>query len=305
MTQSARWFMDVAGEVFAGMGAQTNPTLNQFVEEHGMSEGLDVQLIQLAYGFAPELITPEHVIRGSPYGNPEFVEEQMGASVERGWLEAVGEGQYAPTAKGQQTAEDLFALADRIFGGIESLPDDDLKRISALLGKVVEHARELPEPAEKWALSQGSKFDRGPDAPLMVQVRRRLLDLLGFRDDVHIAAWQPYGASGQVWEALTYVWRGEAGTAAELAETLSYRNYDEAAYVAALEELVSRGWIAEAEGKYIATEEGKVLRRQAEDATDRCFDAAWSGLSEAEMEEVRGLLERLAESVKPAEEDSE
>ena len=139
----------------------------------------------------------------------------------------------------------------------------------------------------------------------MVQVRRRLLDLLGFRDDVHIAAWQPYGVSGQVWEAFTYVWRGEAGTAAELAETLPYRNYNEAAYVAALEELVSLGWIAEAEGKYIATEEGKVLRQQAEDATDRYFDAAWSGVSEAEVEEVRGLLEGLAEAVKPPEEDSE
>jgi hypothetical protein len=69
--------------------------------------------------------------------------------------------------------------------------------------------------------------------------------------------------------------------------------------------LVSRGWIAEAEGKYIATEEGKVLRQQAEDATDRYFDAAWSRLSEAEVEEVRGLLEGLAEAVKPPGEDSE
>jgi DNA-binding MarR family transcriptional regulator len=305
MTQSAKWFMDVAGEVFAGMGAQTNSTLNEFVEEHDLSEGLDIQLIQLAYGSAPESITPEHVVKRSPYGNPEFVEEQMREAVERGWLEAVGEGQYVPTEKGQQAAADLFALADRIFGGIESLPDDDLKRITALLSKVVARAQELPEPDEKWVLSWGSRFDRGPDAPLMVQVRRRLIDLLGFRDDVHVAAWQPYGVGGQVWEAFTYIWRGEAGAAAELAETLSYRNYDEAAYVAALEELVSRGWIAEAEGKYITTEEGKVLRQQAEDATNRYFDAAWSGLSEAEVKEVHGLLEKLADAVKPPEEDAE
>jgi hypothetical protein len=297
--------MDVAGEVFAGMGAQTNSTFNQFVEEQDMSEGLDVQLIQLAYGFAPEFITPEHVIKRSPYGNPEFVEEQMGEAVARGWLEAVGEGQYAPTAKCQQVADDLFALSDKMFGAFESLPDDDLKRITALLGKVVEQAQELPEPAEKWALSWGSKFERGPDSPLMVQVRRRLIDLLGFRDDVHIAAWKPYGVSGQVWESFTYVWRGEGGTAAELVEKLPYRNYDEEAYVAALEELVSRGWIAEAEGKYVATQEGKVLRQQAEESTDRYFDAAWRVVSEAEMEEVQGLLEKLAEAVKPPEEDAE
>ena len=305
MTQSARWFMDVAEEIFAGMGAQTSPALNQFIEEHGMSEGLDVQLIQLAHGFAPEFITPEHVVKRSPYGNPEFVEEQMGEAVERGWLKVAGEGQYLPTTRGRQVAKELFALADRMFGGVESLPDDDLKRITDLLSRVVEQARELPEPTEKWALSWGSKFDRGPDAPLMVQVRRRLLDLLGFRDDVHIAAWQPHGVSGQAWEAFTYVWRGEAGTAAEMAEKLPYRNYDEEAYVAALEELASRGWLAETEGNRVATEEGKILRQQAEDATNRYFDAAWSGLSEAEMEEVRGLLERLAKAVKPPEEDSE
>lgn len=305
MTQSAKWFMDVAGEVFAGIGAQTNAALNQFVEENGMAGGLDVQLIQLANGFAPEFITPEHIVKRSPYGNPEFVEEQMGEAVERGWLEVADEGQYAPTTRGQQAAEELFALADRMFGGVESLPDDDLKRITALLSGVVEQARELPEPVEKWALSWGSRFARGPAAPLMVQVRRRLIDLLGFRDDVHIAAWQPYGVSGQVWEAFTYVWRGDAGAAADLAENLPYRNYDEETYSAALEELVSRGWIAETGGKYVATEEGKRLRQQAEDVTDRYFDAAWSGLSEAEMEEVRGLLQRLAEAVKPPEEGSE
>jgi hypothetical protein len=138
----------------------------------------------------------------------------------------------------------------------------------------------------------------------MVQARRKLLDVLSFRDDAHVAAWRPYGADGQVWEAFTYVWRGDASTAAELAEKLPYRHYDEDAYAAALQELVARGWIAQEGEGFIATEEGKRLRQEAEDATDRYFDAAWAGLGEAEIKELKGLLERMAEALQPPEEEA-
>ena len=304
MTGSARWFMDVADQIFAGIGARTNPTFEAFVEETGELEGSDVLFIQMAYGFAPQPITPEYSAKRTPYAHPEAFKGQMDGAVERGWLEVGSEGGYALTAKGKEAVERLWALGDETFGRLASLPEADLKRLIALLNRVVEKARELPQPAEKWALSWGPKFDRGPSAPLLVQVRRRLLDLLAFRDDVHIAAWQPYGVGGQAWEALTYVWRGEAGTAAELAEKLPYRNCDEDVYAAALRGLAARGWIAEEDSRYVVTEKGKKLRQEAEEATDRYFDAAWVALSDAETKEVKGLLERLAEAVKLPEEDS-
>jgi hypothetical protein len=40
-----------------------------------------------------------------------------------------------------------------------------------------------------------------------------------------------------------------------------------------------------------------------EDATDRYFGAASAALSQDEMEEVKGLLQRLATAVKPPEEE--
>ncbi len=304
MTQSARWFMDVTERIFDGIGARTEPAINQFVQDNELGDGLDMQFVQVAYGFAPEPIGPEHLIRRTPYANPIAYRAQMAEAVERGWLDTAGEGLYTITTKGQQAVRDLFALSNRVFGELEALPEEDLKRLLVLLHKTVQQAQELPEPAEKWALSWGAKFDRGPGAPAMVQVRRKLLDLLSFRDDAHIAAWLPYGADGQVWEAFTYVWRGDAGTAAELAEELPYRNYDEEAYGAALHELVSRGWIIQDGEIYVATQEGNRLRKEAEDATDGYFDTAWTGLSEAETEEVKDLLERLAEALRPPEEDA-
>jgi hypothetical protein len=302
MTQSARWFMDVAEKIFGGMGARTTPIFEQFQQEIGGLEGRDGFLAQVASAFAPEAITPQHFITGSPYGNPEAIVQELEGAAERGWLKAAGEGQYKLTARGKEVAERIFAFVGETFGGIDVLPDPDMERINQLLNKVVEKAKTLPEPADKEALLRGSKFDRGPSAPWTIQVRRRMLDLLGFRDDVHVAAWQSYGVGGQAWEALTFVWRGDAGTAAELAEKLPYRSYDADSYAAALQDLAGRGWIAEADGRYVATEKGKTLRQEAEDTTDRLYDAAWTALSEAETEEAKGLLERLAEAVKPPEE---
>ena len=48
----------------------------------------------------------------------------------------------------------------------------------------------------------------------------------------------------------------------------------------------------------------KRLRQEAEDATDRYFDAAWAGLGEAETKELKSLLERMAEALQPPEEEA-
>jgi hypothetical protein len=302
MTKSAGWFMEVAERVLAGIGARTTPALNEFVQESGLDEGQDVLLVQVAYGFAPEAIRLELLTKRTPYANPKAYRVQMDEAMERGWLEAAGPGLYGLTVKGQQVTGELFGLGDRVFGELQALPQADLHRVLELLNEVVQGAQELPEPAEKVALSWGAKFDRGPDAPVMVQVRRKLLDVLSFRDDAHIAAWSPYGADGQVWETFTYVWRGDAGTAGELAKKLPYRHYDEGAYAAALQELVARGWIFQEGEGFVTTEEGQRLRQEAEDATDRYFDAAWTRLSKAETDELKGLLERMAEALEPSEE---
>jgi DNA-binding MarR family transcriptional regulator len=307
MTQYAEWFQDLAGKIFAGMSAHTDPAFTQFYEETGGLEDGDIFFLQLAYGFDPDPITPKHFIRRSPYGNPARYKAQMEGAVERGWLEAIGEGQYILSDKGRETAESFFNLNQKLLTEQESLPEDKIKRIAKLLRKVADHARALPEPADKWkwGLSWGSRFDRGDSAPPIMQLRRPLIDLYAYREDAHIAAWQPYSVNGQVWEVLTYVWRGEAGTAAELTEQLSeYRDYDEAAYAAALKELSGRGWVAKEDGKYVITEEGKRVRQEAEDTTDRYFYAAWSALDEAETKELKGLMKKLAHAVAPPEDES-
>jgi hypothetical protein len=304
MSQSARWFVDVSGKVFAGMGARTDSTFEGFFEEKGLERSA-AGFVQFAYGFAPEPITPKHFFKRGPYGNLDNIKKEMDQAVEGGWLKAVGEGQYKLTAQGKETAKSIFDLAEEALGGLEALPEADMKRLIALLGKVVEGVRALPEPAEKWGFSWGRMFDRGPTAPLVLQLRRHMIDLLSYREDAHLASWQPFDVSGQLWEVLTFVWRDEAGTAAELVEKLPSRGYDEKSYAAALQDLAARGWVAQENGKYVTTEKGSKLRQQAEDTTDRYFDAPWASLSQDETEEAKGLLEKLAQVVKVPEEQDE
>jgi DNA-binding MarR family transcriptional regulator len=141
----------------------------------------------------------------------------------------------------------------------------------------------------------------------MLRIRRHLTDLNYFREDAHIAAWQgQYDVDGRVFETLTNLWRGQAATPAELAEQVSeYRNYEEADYAAAFEELISLGWATKENGKFTITETGKATRQEAEDRTDEFFARPFAVLSEAETKELKDLLEKLAEALKPPEAQEE
>jgi hypothetical protein len=302
---ASEWFTNVASQIVQGLNAAHREAFDAVVQEVGM-EDVDAGFVQVAHAYKPVSLTPKDFVVRSPYANPKAYKTNMAASAERGWLKVVDKGQYTVSNKGAEVVGRLLGTLNEGLAGIEALPEADLERVHDLLQKVVDKTYELPEPAEKRGLEWGKRFQKAfvvEGAPTLVRVRRRILDLLAFRDDGHVAAWKALEKDGQIWEALTYVWRGEAGDAAELVEKLPYRNYDEESYAAALGELIERGWIAQENGKHVITDKGKELRQGAEDATNRYFDAPWSVLSEAETKELQGLLGRLAEAVKLPEEE--
>jgi DNA-binding PadR family transcriptional regulator len=277
---------------------------NSVVEGVGM-EGRDPAFAQVAYAHKPDPITPQDYVVRSPYSNPKNFKADMAASAERGWLEAVGEDQYIISDKGVEVVKQLLGALYEGTASIESLPEAELERIHDLLQKVVDKAHKLPEPSKKWSKKWGKRFQKAfvvEGAPTLVRVRRRIIDMFGFRDDGHLAAWKAVEEDGQIWDVFTNVWRDQANTAEKLAEQLSGRNYDEDSYAAALGELAQRGWVEQENGKYVATEKGSKLRQRAEDATDRYFDAPWLALGKDKMEETKSLMEKLAQAIEPPEE---
>jgi DNA-binding PadR family transcriptional regulator len=278
---------------------------NAVVEGAGM-EGRDPAFVQVAYAHKPDSITPQDYVVRSPYSNPKNFKSDMAASAERGWLEAVGEDQYTISDKGSEVVKQLLGALYEGTASIESLPEAKLERIHDLLQKVVDKAYKLPQPSKKWSKKWGKRFQKAfvvEGAPMLVRVRRRIIDMFGFRDDGHLAAWKAVEQDGQIWDVFTNVWRDQANTAADLAEQLSGRNYDEDSYAAALGELVERGWVTQENGKYVTTEKGSKLRQDVEDTTNEYFDAPWEVLTEAETKELKGLMKKLAEAVKLPEEE--
>ena len=307
MSQSVQWYMDITGKIFEGIGSRTNSKIGKFIEETEGMENLFLGFLQIGYAFSPDPLTPESFIERGPYTNPRTYEIKMDEAVEKGWLEKVGQGKYKISEQGLETVQRFLKLGNQVFSELPALSEAETSRIADLLAKLVEKAYNLPEPASKPSMEIGIRLNPGSDAPPILRVRRHLTDLNYYREDVHIAAWKPfYDVDGRVFETLTNLWQGEAATPTELAEQVSaYRHYDEADYKAAFEALVTRGWAAREDGKYILTEAGEKTRQKAEDRTDEYFAKPFTILSEAQVEELKDLLEKLAEVVKPLEEEAE
>lgn len=306
MSSSMEWYLDLSAKIAQGIGAHTNPKIQAHLEGIDGLEGQDIAFIQIGQAFAPDHLTVESFIERGPYANPENYKDQMDAAVERGWLESIKDNEYQLSNKGKKIAEGFIALGNEWFGSLGALSEKETSRIADLLAKLVKIAYQRPDPANKSTLEIGIRLNPGSNAASMLRVRRHLTDLAYYRDDAHIAAWQPLGVDGKVWETLTFLWRGEAATGAELAEQISqYRHYDEADYIAAFEELVSHGWAKVENGKYLITEKGKQVRQDAEDDTNQLFYAPFGELTKEEIEDLKTLLEKLAEALKLPEAEAE
>jgi hypothetical protein len=120
-------------------------------------------------------------------------------------------------------------------------------------------------------------------------------DFNAFRDDAHMAAWQPLEPEGAAWEAFALVCSGEATSAEEAFGKLARRGNSRHEYAAALENLARRGWLAagSAPGSYLVTEAGRTVRAHVERLTDTYFYAPWSQLTAAEIARVQKLLTQM------------
>jgi hypothetical protein len=301
MTVKYSWYMDLSGQVNQALYAHYGPMVQESMQEYGL-EGPDVLLAQTAYAAEPEPITTEIILERSPYMASTAALNQMSDAAARGILMLAADGEYILTEKGRRFAKEVPEHLADLLRDLEPLKANESERLAELLRRLVEASLTEIEPARKAALSRSRFYDPGPNAPVLERIRRYLNDLNAFRDDVHMAAWRTYEIEGHEWEAFSHVcgekvWGDDVSTAAEVAEKLAFRGYDEAEYVAALQSSVKRGWLQVSDGAYSPAEAGADLRRQAEAATDHRFFAPWRVLRPEEVAELRELMTRLGEAL--------
>ena len=191
------------------------------------------------------------------------------------------------------TLDELLDTFYLNLGESSVLEDEQLENLASLLTRLVEGSLEASEPKEKTVLSLTRLGHPKKDYPALAQIDQRLDDLNAFRDDSHIASWSSLGVKPEAWEAFTYVWRGEANSAEELAEKLTFRVYGQDDYEKALNDLVALGWLESRAQGFEVTSQGQEVRQQAEDQTNRAFFGPWSCLSWPEKNHLRYLLARL------------
>lgn len=291
------WILEHAHGVLQPLARRFQPRIQALLDEAGV--GYDrLSYLQLAQGAAPEPLGPELLAARVPYANPAHDAAGLAGAAAAGFLEA-GPGGYRLTDAGRALTG---AVLDAILEGSArpaSPGSERLERLAALLARPIDAAA-AADAHDAPALRVSRRFDPGPDAPVLARIRRRLVDLLSFRDDAHVAAWRPLGEPGHVWEAFSHalgehVFGERADTPEALAEKLGgFRGYDADAYRAALRATARRGWLEEtADGAFRATDEGRRVRESVEEETDRLYFAPWN-LTDAEAAELRGLLEELA-----------
>jgi hypothetical protein len=253
--------------------------------------------LNLARGAHPAPFTLERFHALVPYSARERLAETLETLARLELLEPVGENAYRLTGQGLEAAEQPFQAAHEKLAAVKPLPAADMARLNGLLFRLVKATLEAPEPKDKWAIAYSRWTDPGKGAAPSVLTDQYLTDLVRYRDDAHVAAFKPYGVGGQAWEALTFVWRGDARTAAQLAEKLPFRGHSAESYAGALADLSARGWVKQTPEGYAATKKGAAMRREAEDTTNRLFFAPWACLSDVESVELRDLLTRLRDAL--------
>lgn len=245
----------------------------------------------MASGKAPEPYSAQdHGLR-FPYINPDRINQVLSDAADSGLLSSFNGG-YKLSNKGQEAIESVNDVFYSRLGEIDSVLEDDSQALAELLHKLVDASLEATEPESKWSLTNMHDCHLDKSYNSLAKIDQYLDDLNAFRDDVHIAAWQPYDIDGRSWEAFTFVWRGDVSTAEELVEKLPNRGYDEADYEESLDLLVKRGWLEQSGNEYATTKQGQAIRNEAEETTNRYFFAPWDELSSSEKFRLRTLLTR-------------
>lgn len=260
-------------------------------------QGPDWFMSFVAYGIDPEPLTAVHFHTCFPYANIENQKQNLALAAEHGFLEAAAPDSYRLTDKGRAGMQRFYADTGAAIASLEPLPAADMQQLADLFGRIIAATEAAQEPAHKPVFLMSRRTDIGRNAPPARRIDQYATDMLRYRDDVHIAAWMSDGVDGRTWETLTTLWQDEAHTAAELANHLSNRNYDEAIYAAALQNLVQKGWAEEADGAYQITEAGRKMREAAETRTDEYFFVGWSALNDEEQAQFETLLQQLHDAL--------
>ncbi|MEW6230865.1 MAG: hypothetical protein AB1566_00960 [Chloroflexota bacterium] len=294
MNEHRLW--NLAGEALAAIRTQYEPVIERIIAESGL-DGWTWGLLLSAFTFEPESTTPARLQIRGPYTAVEAYLARLSAAAGRGYLAEASPGEYRLTDAGRAGLERFIEEARAAMSQADPLPQADGARLAGLFDRLVQSSLRALPPPEPRCIRLNYKLMPAVTPPLPY-IEEAISCLNAYRDDAHVAAWQPSGLSATALESLTLLWRGEADSLDAVCQRLAHRGHPPQVYAEALAELRARGFIEGPEGTPHVTEAGRVFRDQVEADTDRYFFAPWSDLDDAEKAELADLLTRLRDGLK-------
>jgi len=282
------------------------PLIERIITESGL-DGWTWGPLLTAFTFEPESTTPARLQARGPYTAVEAYLARLSAAAGRGYLAEAPPGEYRLTDTGRAELERFIEEARAAMSQADPLPRVDGERLAVLFDRLVQSSLsctvraptpdEALPPPEPRCIRLNYKLMPAATPPLPY-IEEAISCLNAYRDDAHVAAWQPSGLSATALEFLTLLWRGEADSLDAVCQRLAHRGHPPQVYAEALAELRARGFIEGPEGTPHMTEAGRAFRDQVEADTDRYFFAPWSGLDDAEKAELADSLTRLRDGLK-------
>jgi predicted transcriptional regulator len=290
LTQEAQGAIFQAGyklNAAAAAPASPNPLLQV---RRGLAESPGWLFIQAAE-FDPEPLSVEKLRVRAVWSSPRIVQALLEMMAGEKWFDRVGDNYYL-TDEGRDVMQ---AITERrrklVHAAIPAASADATERLEVLLRRVIDASLSAAQPPDIWSLVHSRHRAPRDDVPVLEKIFQYFSDINAYRDDSHMAAFQPHQIEAYVWEAFSLVWSESANTAQAIYEQLFYRGYSRIEYASALDELVVRGWVENSgDSEYHLTTQGRAIRDEAERLTDEYFYAPWKILSEAEAQETQTLL---------------
>jgi len=286
----------LAQQAMQAIYPQIGPLFEKYAERLKVNRQL-IGLLFTAVTFDPQPISPTLLQKRIPYTNASFYLEGLEYARDNHLMEQTDSGEFKLTADTRQLTLELLADIRKLFADADPLAENDSRRLGHLLGKLAQALAENPPSPEYLSTQRSYAIMPGLEPPLPY-IEQAISCLNAYRDDSHLATWQPSGISATALEALTFIWRGDVDSLDSLCEKLPFRNHPKETYAAALEELRRLGYLEGSDEAPVVTPKGKAFREQVERDTDEIFFKHWTVLTQEEIDEIGELLTRLDEGLK-------
>ncbi len=216
-----------------------------------------------------ENITVDALRTVYPYAPPERLRAVLDSFVRKGLLDDLTQGIYRFSPRMQRYIHDTQQAIVSYTESITAMPTEQASRLAVLSVALIDKMSQGPNAISTPIFNLGCANTVPSEYPL-VQVQQRLICLMCYRDDAHIAAWraEEYGPIG-IRVASHLQASSEAKTLQSFLQSPLF--YDEAYVRAGLEELRLHGDLLDTGVGFALTAKGIVRRERVDSLTDETF----------------------------------